>query len=947
MVKRLLTSALAVTVAAVPLAALPVSAEEPTGGASTRGLLTQPADGEPSELAVEYLTTEAAEYGLTASDVAELAVRSVTKSRHSGANHVNLNQQLDGLEVFGADLTITIAADGSVAFVGGTGVSGLAEQPGGRVELDPVEAVEAAADALDLEEPDDARIVRQPSGPAAETVVVAASISDSPIPAKLGWQPVDGKLRLAWQLVIDDASDVHLWNATVDAATGALLDVDDWTSDSDHQALTDFLRTRGDASETGVVHVANVQAASGPGSPAIVTPDPVPDGSSYNVFALPRESPNDGGRTVVTNPADAVASPFGWHDTDGAPGPEFTITRGNNTHAYFDQDANNQPDPGFDVDGGPSLTFDAELDHDEHAQTYRDAVLTNLFYWCNVSHDVFYRYGFDEVSGNFQANNYGRGGVGGDYVRCEAADGGGTNNANFSTPANDGGTPRMQMYLWPGNQFGSQNQVIVDGVGTFGAGWARFAAAPTNAGLADREIVVAGNGCDAAAYPATLPSGPWMALADGATTGAGSCTNVVRSQVAQAQGADALLVASTGGGAAPILTGAISLPRVEIPVVSLSQADGNAIKAAVAADITVGTLRKNPDHPGIRDGDLEAGIVIHEYSHGVSLRLTGGPGVNCLSGNEQMGEGWSDYHAIAMLLDPALDDPEGPRGMGPYALFQPDRTGNGIRPRPYSRDMTIQPFTYDRIMTNGWITGGSLAVPHGIGHAWAATLWDMTWDLTDRHGFNPNVYEGWDTGGNNLAYQLVMDGLKIQGCGPGFVVGRDAIITADQLLTGGDNECLLWTSFARRGLGYSAVQGTTNRNDNTEAFDVPPQCTAPGTGLVGPQFANAPALNVRAAGSTLPVQFNLGGDLGVDPLKSAHSPASQQISCETLEPLQYAITEPTDDAGSAALRYNRQQQRYQYNWQTREDWANTCRQLMIVLEDGTQHRANFRFTEPD
>ena len=51
--------------------------------------------------------------------------------------------------------------------------------------------------------------------------------------------------------------------------------------------------------------------------------------------------------------------------------------------------------------------------------------------------------------------------------------------------------------------------------------------------------------------------------------------------------------------------------------------------------------------------------------------------------------------------------------MGPYALFQADRTGNGIRPRPYSRNMEIQPFTYDRIKTNGWITGGSLATPPG------------------------------------------------------------------------------------------------------------------------------------------------------------------------------------------------------------------------------------------
>ena len=62
-------------------------------------------------------------------------------------------------------------------------------------------------------------------------------------------------------------------------------------------------------------------------------------------------------------------------------------------------------------------------------------------------HDVMYQYGFDEVSGNFQNNNLGRGGIGNDFVKAEALDGGGSNNANFSTPV-DGSSGRMQMYVW-------------------------------------------------------------------------------------------------------------------------------------------------------------------------------------------------------------------------------------------------------------------------------------------------------------------------------------------------------------------------------------------------------------------------------------------------------------------------------------------------------------------
>ena len=191
-------------------------------------------------------------------------------------------------------------------------------------------------------------------------------------------------------------------------------------------------------------------------------------------------------------------------------------------------------------------------------------------------------------------------------------------------------------------------------------------------------------------------------------------------------------------------------------------------------------------------------------------------GNSCLGGNEQAGEGWSDYIALTMLLDPALDDPDQPRGMGPYALFQADRHGAGIRPRPYTRNMNIQPFTYDSIKSNGWLNSTSLALPHGLGHGWASMLWDMNWDLIDKYGFNRNLYAAWNTGGNNRAFQYMVDGLKLQGCNPGLVVARAAIIAGSEVRNNGAADtCTLWATFARRGLGYSAVQGpTTNRNDN-------------------------------------------------------------------------------------------------------------------------------------
>ena len=682
-------------------------------------------------------------------------------------------------------------------------------------------------------------------------------------------------------------------------------------------------------------------SATQPGGSSLVTPTPVIDGSSYRVFELPKESPNDGPRTLVENPADVIASPFGWHDTNAAAGPEFTTARGTNAHAYLDQDDNDAADFG-EPDAGPLLDFDFPLDLNEHAQNYRSAAVSNLFYWNNVFHDITYRYGFNEVAGNFQANNYSRGGTQGDYVRAEAADGGSTNNANFSTPVEtgtSGGTPRMQMYLWPGNQFGAQNQVVVDGLGSFDSSWARFSPAPSPTGRSG-QLVNAGNGCAAGDY-AGAPAGDWIAIVTGSNLG---CQNVEKARQASAAGAEALIVALNSGGDAPILTGSLTTAPPTIPVASITQAGGNDIRAKIAAGPTTGTVRKHPNHPGIRDGDLENGIIIHEYGHGVSNRLTGGPAVNCLSGNEQAGEGWSDFLAITLLLDPALDDPNQPRGMGPYALFQNDRHGAGIRPRPYSRDMAIQPFTYDSIKTGGWLNGTSLALPHGLGHGWAAVLWDLDWNLIDKHGFNPNVYGAWNSGGNNRALQYVIDGLKMQGCGPGLVVARGAVVAATQAL-GGEDTCTAWATFARRGLGFSAVQETTNRDDNSEAFDTHPSCRRGFAGISDP-----PALNTVNRGDAVEMEFDAGGDRGLDILAS-DSPYSRQVDCTTLRtetPGAEFITPrplpiPAETPGNSGLSYDPATGRYMFPWKTQQDWGGTCREFVLTRDDGVQHRAFFRF----
>ena len=216
-------------------------------------------------------------------------------------------------------------------------------------------------------------------------------------------------------------------------------------------------------------------------------------------------------------------------------------------------------------------------------------------------------------------------------------------------------------------------------------------------------------------------------------------------------------------------------------------------------------------------------IVIHEYGHGVSLRLVGGPSTTTTLSNNQgggLGEGWSDWHSL-MLLQKATDTAITQEVSGDYYL---DNTA-GVRNFPYSTDMSVNPHTYDSYngtMPNG-LPGSQI---HNAGEIWAVTLWDMNWQMINRCGFDADFHTG--EGGNNTAMQLVMDGMKLAPVDPTFLDARDAIIQADQAWTGGENAFDIWTAFARRGMGFSADDGSTNSDTVTEAFDLPPNLVDPG-----------------------------------------------------------------------------------------------------------------------
>ena len=536
-----------------------------------------------------------------------------------------------------------------------------------------------------------------------------------------------------------------------------------------------------------------------------VQQQPISATASYNVYAAPIMAPNEGNRSIVTDPwllADINGispSPFGWHDLDGIPGADTTITLGNNVHAVDDLDGNNTD--GLSPDGGTNLNFDFDLSLDQSPETYTAASTVNLFYTTNRIHDVMVHYGFDEAAGNFQQTNFTGQGIGNDAVRAECQDGASTNNARFFRTI-EGFAPRIEMYEWtPTTTVQVTNSIGV--TSSYNVVQAEFGARTANI-TSELALSQPLDACN-------LESSTSMLSGKIALVERGSCSFEQKARNVQDQGAVAMVVChNVPGGGAFTISG--SDPSIHIPVVMVSYANCQTLKTDISsgpttAQINITDLR--------RDASLDNGVIAHEYGHGISQRLTGGSGTLCLGGREQMGEGWSDYYALMFHLK-ASDTPEAPIGVASY-LRGESPSGSGIRTYPYSTDMAINPLTYEDLEDG-------ISYPHGVGTVWCAMLWDMTWNLIGTHGFSDNVYDG--QGGNGISLKLVTEGLKLQPCNPGFVDGRDAILKADTLLFQGANSCEIWRAFAKRGLGFGADQrNQDNLHDGLESYEVPTGCS--------------------------------------------------------------------------------------------------------------------------
>jgi len=157
--------------------------------------------------------------------------------------------------------------------------------------------------------------------------------------------------------------------------------------------------------------------------------------AALNVF---QEHPNATTQQIISPPVS-------WFEGDQF---ERKLS-GNNAKVFLDRTgSNSEPvDNGKKINNGKyEVTYDA-TEVPTKKKNPRVSV-QNLFYLNNLIHDELAAAGFNEQAGNFQSDNFGRGGQGNDPVIVHALDGSKFNNARFTSSNYDGFSPTMEMFVW-------------------------------------------------------------------------------------------------------------------------------------------------------------------------------------------------------------------------------------------------------------------------------------------------------------------------------------------------------------------------------------------------------------------------------------------------------------------------------------------------------------------
>jgi extracellular elastinolytic metalloproteinase len=225
------------------------------------------------------------------------------------------------------------------------------------------------------------------------------------------------------------------------------------------------------------------------------------------------------------------------------------------------------------------------------------------------------------------------------------------------------------------------------------------------------------------------------------------------------------------------------------------------------------------------DGDLDATVFAHEYTHAISNRMVGGPDSG-LSGYQagSMGESWSDLDAMEYLHEYGLVPlgGESPWAVGPYATGNPTV---GIRDYAIDND----PLNYSDLGFD--ITGPEV---HADGEVWNAVNYDIRRSLVQKYNAqfpesNSALQKRCADGvlpanrcpGNRRWIQIVYDAWLMMQPAVSMLDARDAYLAADVMRFGGANQANLWQAFARRGMGELASSNTNADSDPIPSFESP------------------------------------------------------------------------------------------------------------------------------
>lgn len=382
--------------------------------AGTRPLLA--AQGEDRETSARlFLRRHRDLYRLTDREINDLTVGRRDRTAHNGAMHLHFRQAVAGIEIFQGEYVFSFDRQGEMVSAFGELFAGAAGAVNRR------DAVLTAGQAVELAAGPERNFSRPPE-------------------TRLVYFPLSGtQLRLAWECILWLRQSSRAYLVMIDAERGSLLYRQGMTWEC-FPVVEPAAATVNGLVYTGDSPRPNLPAASG--SPPIVARVEVP--------------------FQATPYLDRTIYPPGDPHLDWWAGQPRTGLVGNNVDAHLDRDANDLADEPRVAPLDDKFSFPIDFTQDPTTAENQRASQVNLFYWVNRFHDILYSYGFTEAAGNFQASNFGYGGLGNDAIEAEAQDGSGTNNANY-TGGRDGSEGRVQFFLWTGNPMldGGLDQSII------------------------------------------------------------------------------------------------------------------------------------------------------------------------------------------------------------------------------------------------------------------------------------------------------------------------------------------------------------------------------------------------------------------------------------------------------------------------------------------------------